>query len=108
MKAALVTVSLASAALLAACAVEKPLNTQALEQARAEVQALSLSPDASEIASRELATSRTSLSQAEEALKGKRQDDLDYYAYLATRQAKTGEARIAEHQARRGLAQLKR
>jgi len=107
MRAAPVKLSLLGAAVLTACASQKPLDTQALEQARTEVHTFSANPAASEIASHELAASRSSLSEAEEALRDRKQEDLDYYAYLAVRQAKTGEARIAEKQAKQRLAQVR-
>jgi outer membrane protein OmpA-like peptidoglycan-associated protein len=87
------------------CASEKPLDMQTLEQARTEVQAFSNNPLASELANRDFAASRSSLMQAEDALKLKNQEDIDYYSYLALRQARTGEARIAEHEARQQLVQ---
>ncbi len=97
--------ALVGPALLIACASSEPLRTQTLEQARAEVQTLSQNPAATEVASRELASSRDLLSQAEDALKRKHQEDLDHYSYLALHKAWTGEARIAERDARRRVAQ---
>jgi len=103
MRTGLVTAAVFGAAVLGACA-EQPLNTQTREQARAEVQSFSNNPRASEIASREFAASRGSLSRAEDALKEKKQEEVDTYSYIALRQAKTGEARIAEQAAREQLA----
>jgi OmpA-OmpF porin, OOP family len=95
----------AGLALLVGCASNKPLDTQTLDQARTEVEAFSNNPLASELANRDFASSRSSLTQAEDALKLKNQEDVDYYSYLALRQARTGEARIAEHEARQQLVQ---
>jgi outer membrane protein OmpA-like peptidoglycan-associated protein len=83
------------------------VNTQLLEQARTEVTNFSNNPSAQEVASQEFAASRSSLTQADDALKEDRQGDVDYFAYLAIRQARTGEARIAEQAARQELAQGK-
>jgi OmpA-OmpF porin, OOP family len=91
-------------AVLVGCAT-KPLDTQMLEQARTEVQTFSNNPLASELANRDFAASRDSLTRAEDALKQKKQEDVDFYSYLALRQARTGEARIAEHDARQRLVQ---
>src|SRR5262249_30756400 len=46
-------------------------------------------------------------SQAETALKEKKAVDVDYYSYVAIRQAKTGEARITEDAGRQRLTQFK-
>jgi outer membrane protein OmpA-like peptidoglycan-associated protein len=92
---------------LAACASEPRIDTQLLEQARGEVQTFGANPSASEVASRELTSARNSLSQAELALKDKKSVDVDYYSYLAIRQAKTGQARIAENLGRQRLTQFK-
>lgn len=94
-------------AVLGACATQKPLDTQTLEQARTEVQALSHDPAASEVASKELAAARLSLSQAEDALKEKKQEEVDYHSYIAIREARTGGAQISENAARQRLAQFK-
>jgi outer membrane protein OmpA-like peptidoglycan-associated protein len=106
MRTGLVTAAVVGTVVLGACA-EQPLNMQALDQARAEVQTFSNNPRASELANREFSAARNSLSQAEDALTRKMQDDVDYYSYLAIRQAKTGEARIAEQAAREQFAQGK-
>ena len=93
--------------LLGGCATEKPFDTQLLDQARGEVQSLSRNPAASEMASRELAASRSSLAQAEAVFHEKNQAETDSYAYLAARQAKTGEAQIAESMAKQRLVELR-
>jgi outer membrane protein OmpA-like peptidoglycan-associated protein len=107
MRTRLVVAAVLGTAVLAACASKKPLNTQLLEQARTEVTNFSNNPAAQEMASREFADSRSSLTAADDALKENKQSDVDYYAYLAIRQARTGEARIAEQAARQRLAQGK-
>jgi len=91
------------ATVLLGCA-EQPLDEQTLAQARTEVQTFSNNPRASELANREFSASRGSLQQAEDALKERNQEDVDHYSYVAIRQAKTGEARIAEQEARQQLA----
>lgn len=101
-----VTAAIVGATFLVACAAEKPFDTQALEQARTEVQTLSHEPAASEVASDDLAAARLSLSQAEDALKENNQEDVDYHSYIASRKARTGEAQIAERGARQRLAQF--
>ncbi len=56
-------------------------------------------------ASSELAAARKSLDAAEDALQnGKAMSTIDHYAYLATQQAQTGEARIAEMRAKEQVA----
>jgi outer membrane protein OmpA-like peptidoglycan-associated protein len=102
-----VVAAIAGGAVLGACASDKPLDTQTLEQARTEVTAFSHDPAASEVASNDLAAARLSLSQAEDALKEKQQEEVDYHSYIAIRQARTGEAQIAENTARQRLAQFK-
>ena len=88
---------------LGACA-SAPMNTQTLLQAREEVQTFSQHPAATEIASRELSAARGSLAQAEDALKQKKQEDVDHYSYVALRQAWTGESQIAERDSRQRVA----
>jgi outer membrane protein OmpA-like peptidoglycan-associated protein len=92
---------------LGACASEPAIDTQLLEQARSEVQTFAENPSASEVASRELANARESLSHGETALKEKKAEDVDHYAYLAIRQAKTGEARVTEQLGRQRLTLFK-
>lgn len=107
MRTRLVAAAAVVALTLYGCETEKPLNMQLLDQARAEVQSLSRNPAASEVAGREFAASRSSLAQAEAALSEKNQVEMDSYAYVATRQAKAGQARIAEQTARLRLVQLR-
>lgn len=91
------------AVLIAACA-SAPKTLPEVEQARSDVQTLMRDPMAETIASKELADSRNSLQGAELALKsGKKQDAL-HYAYLASQQAQTGEARIAEEKSKAQVA----
>jgi outer membrane protein OmpA-like peptidoglycan-associated protein len=103
MKRSLISVAVA-AALLTACA-STPERVEVLEQARADVQMLSQEPTASEAASRELAAARSSLNAAEQALKEGDLDDVNHYAYLASRQAQTGKARVDERVARQQITQ---
>src|SRR4051812_38400697 len=103
----LVVAAAMGAVAVCGCATEKPLDMQLLDQARAEVQSLSRNPAASEVASREFEASRGSLAQAEAALKQEKQAEMDSYAYLAVRQAKTGQAQIAESAAKLRLVQLR-
>lgn len=98
-------VPLVGVAFLAACATTPKTNAR-LDQARAQVQTLSQDPLASQAASRELETARVELQQAEAALE-KRQPvgQVDHFAYLASRHAEIGQARIAEARAREQIAQ---
>jgi outer membrane protein OmpA-like peptidoglycan-associated protein len=107
MKIGLVIGAASIACALLACAAEPAIDTQLLEQARGEVQTLGENPGASEVASRELANARDSLSHAETALKEKNSTDVDHYSYIAIRQAKTGAARVAEQLGRQRLTQFK-
>jgi outer membrane protein OmpA-like peptidoglycan-associated protein len=95
---------MASSAVLAACA-STPERIESLEQARTEVRTLSQEPLASEAASRELAAARSSLNAAEQAAKKGDLEDVDHFAYIATRQAQTGQARVDEAEARRLVTQ---
>ena len=92
------------AALLAACASAPQRNDQ-LEQARVEVQNLSADPLAQQAASDDLAAARASLDQADGAFQQKAPPEkVDQLAYLATRHAQAGEARISEARARQEVA----
>jgi outer membrane protein OmpA-like peptidoglycan-associated protein len=98
-------VAIAVAAILAACASAPKKNDQ-LDEARAQVQTLSQDPLASQAASRELTAARGELQQAESALEKQRPaEEVTHYAYLASRHAETGEARIAEARARERVSQ---
>jgi outer membrane protein OmpA-like peptidoglycan-associated protein len=107
MKTGLVMTALLGGCALLGCASAPPLDTQQLEQARSEVQTFANNPAASEVASREFRSARESLMQAENALKVKSSEDVDYYSYLAIRQARIGQARITEQQGRQRLSQFK-
>lgn len=99
----LITVT-ALAALLAACASAPQRNDQ-LEQARAEVQALTADPLAQQSAANDVEQARASLNQADGALQQKRPPaEVNQLAYLALRHAQAGEARIAEARARQQIA----
>jgi outer membrane protein OmpA-like peptidoglycan-associated protein len=104
MRISLITTGMAGSALMVACASHPPLDSQQIERARTEVQTFAQNPAAQEIASHDLAAARESLSHAEDALKEKKQAEVDHYSYLAVRQSQTGEARIAERDARQRVA----
>lgn len=92
------------AGMLGACASAPQRNDQ-LEQARAEVQALSADPLAQQAASSDLDQARTSLNQADSAFQQKLPPEkVDQLAYLALRHAQAGEARISEQRARQEVA----
>lgn len=104
MKAILIVPFTIGAVLLGACA-STPKQVASLEQARTEVQTLQQDPLVTQAASSELAAARKSLDSAEDALQhGKAMSTIDHYAYLATQQARTGEARIAEMRAKEQVA----
>lgn len=91
------------AVLIAACA-STPKTLPEIEQARSNVQTLQRDPMADTIAQKELTDARNSLAGADLALKnGKKQDAL-HYAYLASQQAQTGEARIKEEKSKAAVA----
>lgn len=95
---------MSSVVLISACA-SAPKQTPLLDQARVDVQTLQQDPQAAQIASRELTAARSSLATAEAASKDhKSLDTIDHYAYLASRQAQTGEARLAEARAKELVA----
>jgi outer membrane protein OmpA-like peptidoglycan-associated protein len=104
MKSILIVPFTIGAVLLGACA-STPKQVASLEQARTEVQTLQQDPLVTQAASSELAAARKSLDSAEDALQhGKAMSTIDHYAYLATQQARTGEARIAEMRAKEQVA----
>jgi outer membrane protein OmpA-like peptidoglycan-associated protein len=93
-------VAIATFALFTACA-SAPKRVAELDDAHVKVNALSNDPLAQQAASRELAAARSNLEQADAALKkGEPQTDVAHFAYLATRNAEIGEARIDEFKAR--------
>lgn len=90
---------------LAACASAPQRNNQ-LERARVAVQALAADPRASQTASAELAAARQELAAAESAFdKHDNAQVVNHHAYLATRRAEIGEARLSERRARDDIAQ---
>jgi outer membrane protein OmpA-like peptidoglycan-associated protein len=89
--------------LIAACAAP-PKTLPEVEQARTDVQTLARDPMAEQYASKELSDARTSLQGADTALKEGRKQDALHYAYLASQQAQTGEARISEQRAKEQVA----
>jgi outer membrane protein OmpA-like peptidoglycan-associated protein len=94
----------ALAGLLAACATAPQRNDQ-LEQARAQVQALSAEPMAQQAASSDLDQARAGLNQADAAFQQKRPPvQVNQLAYLALRHAQAGEARVSEARARQEVA----
>jgi len=99
-----ILLALTGTVLAAACA-STPERLEQVEQARTEVQTLSQDPMAQSVASRELANARQSLGDADTALKEGRVEQAKHYAYLATQQAKTGEARISESKYRAQISQ---
>jgi outer membrane protein OmpA-like peptidoglycan-associated protein len=95
---------LAAILALSACASPPQRNDQ-LEQARAEVQALSADPMAQQSASADIDQARASLNQADNAFQQKRPpDEVNQLAYMALRHAQAGEARISESHARQVVA----
>jgi outer membrane protein OmpA-like peptidoglycan-associated protein len=99
----LITVT-ALAAVMAACASAPQRNDQ-LEQARAEVQTLSADPLAQQAAQGDMDAARASLNQADTAFQQKDPPEkVNQLAYLATRHAQAGEARVAEARARQEVA----
>jgi outer membrane protein OmpA-like peptidoglycan-associated protein len=92
------------AILISGCA-STPKTLPEVEQARADVETLASQPGSDQVASKELADARQSLQGAELALKEGRKEDALHYAYLASKQAETGEARIKEDQSKRAVSQ---
>jgi len=92
------------AATLAACA-SPPKRSEAVEQARAEIETLSQDPLAQQAAGKDLESARKSLQDAEAALQQKQPPAVvDHLAYLARRHAEAGEARVAEAHSRQEVA----
>jgi outer membrane protein OmpA-like peptidoglycan-associated protein len=97
--------SLAATAFVVGCA-STPKAVPQLDSARAQVHALEKDPMAGQAASRELEGARSRLRQAELALKeGREVGEVEHLAYLAQRQAETGQARIQEARAKEQLEQ---
>jgi outer membrane protein OmpA-like peptidoglycan-associated protein len=92
------------AVLIAACA-STPKTLPEVEQARTDVETLANDPLVDRVASKELSDARKSLQGAEVALKERRKEDALHYAYLASQQAQTGEARITEERSKQQVSQ---
>jgi outer membrane protein OmpA-like peptidoglycan-associated protein len=88
---------------MTACA-SAPKRVEQLEQARADVQTLASDPLAQQAASQELANARSSLDQAENALKAGHKDEVLHFSYLASQQAQTGEERVNEVRSKQEVA----
>ena len=97
-------VAAAVGALLIAGCASTPKTLPEVEQARADVQTLARDPMAEQMASKELSDARSSLQGAETALKQGHKEDALHYAYLASQQAQTGEARINEQRSKEEVA----
>jgi outer membrane protein OmpA-like peptidoglycan-associated protein len=91
------------AILIVGCA-STPKTLPEVEQARTDVQTLARDPMAEQTASKELSDARNSLQGADTALKEGRKEDALHYAYLASQQAQTGEARIKEQRSKEEVA----
>jgi outer membrane protein OmpA-like peptidoglycan-associated protein/outer membrane murein-binding lipoprotein Lpp len=89
--------------LIAGCA-STPKTLPELEQAHADVETLARDPLVEQAASKELSDARSSLQGADTALKEGRKEDALHYAYLASQQAQTGEARIKEQRSKQEVA----
>ena len=90
---------------VAACASAPQRNDQ-LEQARAEVQSLAQDPDAGRAAPMQLQAAQSDLQQADAAFANRAPPaEVDYFSFLAMREAETGKAHTDEARAREQLAQ---
>jgi outer membrane protein OmpA-like peptidoglycan-associated protein len=82
------------------------MHSNQLDEARAEVEKVSVDPLAQQAAGKDIEQARNDLQRAETALQQRQPPvDVDHLAYLALRHAQTGEARIAEARARQQVAQ---
>jgi outer membrane protein OmpA-like peptidoglycan-associated protein len=93
-----------SAVLLAACA-STPKGIEELDQARADVETLASDPLAQQAAGQELSNARSSLQQAENALKDRDSKEVVHYSFLASQQSKTGMQRVEEARSKEQVAQ---
>jgi outer membrane protein OmpA-like peptidoglycan-associated protein len=92
-------------ALAGGCATT-PMHSDRLDEARAEVEKVSVDPLAQQAAGKDVEQARNDLQRAETALQQREPPvDVDHLAYLALRHAQAGEARIAEARARQQVAQ---
>ncbi len=96
--------ALVGASLMAGCA-SAPKDIPELDQAHADVQTLQRDPQAQEVAAQELSNARSSLDAADAAMKKGNKDDVLHYSYLASQQAKTGEARVTEARSKAQVAE---
>lgn len=104
MKSFVVISSVSALVLLTACA-SAPKQSDQLEQARTQVETLSQDPAANQVAAPHLQAARAALQQGDEALtKGRPAEEVTHYAYIASRQADIGKARIEEQLARQQIA----
>lgn len=93
------------AAVLGACASMPERNAE-LEQARAQVQTLAAEPLAQQAAAHDLDAARASLNQADAALAQREPPPVvSHLAYLASRHADAGQARVDEARAQKEMAQ---
>jgi outer membrane protein OmpA-like peptidoglycan-associated protein len=82
------------------------MHSDRLDEARAEVEKVSVDPLAQQAAGKDVEQARNDLQRAETALQQRQPPvDVDHLAYLALRHAQAGEARIAEARARQQVAQ---
>ncbi|MBV8145246.1 MAG: OmpA family protein [Gammaproteobacteria bacterium] len=92
-------------AVTAAGCVSTPRHSDQLDEARAQVQALSQEPLAQQAAADDLRAAQGRLQEAEAALEhGEPLASVDHSAYLAERHAEAGEARVRAASAREDLA----
>jgi len=81
-----------------------PERVAQLDQARMDVNTLAQDPDAQQDASQELRNARASLQQAEDAYTDRNEEKTIHYSTLASQQAQTGQARIAEARSKAQVA----
>ncbi len=82
-----------------------PQRSAELDRAQAEVEQLAHEPLAQQAAAPDLKAAREHLMQGQQALEQKRPPaEVDHYAYLASRSAMAGEARVKEFEAKQQLA----
>lgn len=105
MKSAKNLIAVAVGAILIAACASTPKTLPEIEQARSDVSTLASDPLGQQLASKELNDARKSLDGAELALKEGRKDDALHYAYLASKQAETGEARVKEERSKQAVTQ---
>jgi outer membrane protein OmpA-like peptidoglycan-associated protein len=95
---------IAAASALAACATTPEVSPE-VNEARTRVNSLATSPLAAQAANEDLTAARSALSQAEQALESRADEELVVHlAYLAERHAEIGLERVKEAQARQRIA----